>query len=229
VEIFGLSFPARGGLAGWMLDQLQNSGIVLLNDVPAPDQTTVLVVGVPRSGTTMIAKTLGRLGIYLGADIDQSISEDMRLAHALEGAPATLPSIIDAYNAAHDVWAFKRPTAYQTIDPSMFRNPRLVIPFRDPVAIARREELSMTFDFREHLIRATRWSADLAAFALGQSVPVMLVSYEKAIGAPKRFVSDLARFTGISPSWLQMRAARASIRPSPADYVANSQIRFPKP
>jgi hypothetical protein len=211
-----------------MLDQLQNSGIVVLNDRPALQQSTVIVVGVPRSGTTMVAKALANLGVYLGADIDQSISEDMRLARALESAPATLPGIIDAYNAAHDVWAFKRPTAYQTIDTSLFRNPRLVISFRDPVAIARREELSMTFDFREQLIRATRWSADLAEFALRQSVPVMLVSYEKAMAGPKRFVSDLARFTGISPSWWQMRAARTSIRPSPADYVANSQVRFPK-
>lgn len=176
----------------------------------------------------MIAKTLGKLGVFLGAELDHSISEDTRLAHALENAPASMAEIIEAYNAAHDVWAFKRPTAYQTIDSTLFRNPRFVISFRDPVAIARREELSMTFDFREQLGRATRWSADLAEFALRQSAPVMLVSYEKALAKPKQFVSDLARFAGISPTWLQMRAARASIRPSPADYVANSQIRFPK-
>jgi hypothetical protein len=212
-----------------MLDQLQNSGIVVLNDRPAPQQSTIIAVGVPRSGTTMVAKALANLGVFLGAELDHSIYEDTRLAYALENAPAVLPNIIEAYNASHDVWAFKRPTAYQTIYPALFRNPRFVVTFRDPVAIARREELSMMFDFREQLIRATRWSADLAEFALRQDVPVMLVSYEKAMAEPKRFVSGLARFAGISPTWLQRRAARASIRPSPADYVANSQIRFPKP
>lgn len=211
-----------------MLDQLQNSGIVILNESHAPTQTTVIVVGVPRSGTTMIAKALGKMGVFLGAELDPSISEDIRLANALERSPDSLPGIIEAYNAAHEMWAFKRPTAYQTIDPALFRNPRFVVSFRDPVAIAKREELSMTFDFREQLSRATRWSADLAEFALRQTVPVMLVSYEKALAKPKKFVSDLASFAGISPTWLQMRAARASIRPSPADYVASSQIRFPK-
>lgn len=210
-----------------MLDQLQNSGIVVLNERPAPTQTTLLIVGLPRSGTTMIAKALGKLGVFLGADLDQSISEDNRLANALEKDRASMPDIIAAYDSSHDIWAFKRPTAYQTIDPSLFRNPRFVIPFRDPVAIAKREELSMTFDFREQLARATRWSADLADFALRQDVPVMLVSYEKALASPKRFVASLANFIGLSPTWLQTWAARSSIRPSPSDYVSKSQIRFP--
>lgn len=211
-----------------MIDQLQNSGIVVLNERQPDAKTTIIIVGVPRSGTTMIAKTLGKLGVYLGTDIDRSTSEDSRLANALENDPASLPSIVEAYNAAHDVWAFKRPTAYQRIDPTVFRNPRFVIPFRDPVSIARREELSMAFDFRDQLTRATRWSADLADFALRQEVPTMLVSYEKAMASPKRFISDLVRFTGAAPSWLQKLAAWSAIRPSPVDYVVNSQIRFPK-
>ncbi len=209
-----------------MLDQLQNSGIAVLNDAPIGRHATIIIVGVPRSGTTMVAKTLGALGVYLGADLDEAIQEDLRLAKAIEDSPADISLVIEAYNSAHDVWAFKRPTAYQTLDASWFRNPRFIIPFRDPVAIAKREEISMVFDFRDQLRRAALWSIDLADFTLRQTAPLMLVSYEKALLKPERFVDELAQFSGADASEAMRRAASIVVKPSPADYVKGSQVRL---
>lgn len=209
-----------------MLDQLQNSGIAVLNERPAPKQNTIIIIGVPRSGTTMVAKVLANLGVYLGAEVDDSVGEDMRLARALEANDGSLPAVIEVYNSLHDLWAFKRPTAYQVIDPALFRNPRFVVTFRDPVAIARREEVSMMFDFREQLRRAVQWSADLAGFALSLTAPVMLVSYEKALVMPIDFVTNLASFAGIPADNDIIRETANLVAPSPSDYVSRSQIRF---
>lgn len=46
-------------------------------------------------------------------------------------------------------WGFKRPDAFRVINDyvddcvHIFRNPRFVITFRDPVAIAKRNEISI--------------------------------------------------------------------------------------
>lgn len=209
-----------------MLHQLQNSGIGVLNDAPIDKHATIIIVGVPRSGTTMVAKTLGALGVYLGADLNEPIQEDLLLAKAIEDSPADIALVVEAYNSAHDVWAFKRPTAYQALDASWFRNPRFIIPFRDPVAIAKREEISMAFDFRDQLRRAAEWSGDLADFALLQTAPLMLVSYEKALLQPDRFVDELVRFCGVETDEPTRRAASMVVKPSPADYIKGSQMRL---
>lgn len=211
-----------------MLDQLQNDGMEVLNWRTLDRYATIIVVGVPRSGTTMAAKALEKLGVFLGSEIDAPVQEDQRLSRALESATGELSDVILAYNNAHEIWGFKRPTAYQTIDLSLFRHPRLVVTFRDPLAIAKREQVSMVSDFRDQLRRATEWSAKLADFALRQSVPTMLISYEKALQRPERFVRGLSRFIGMQPDDVLLRAAVDVIRPSPSEYVTKSQVRFPQ-
>ncbi|MER9000005.1 hypothetical protein NKJ52_20595 [Mesorhizobium australicum] len=211
-----------------MLDELHNSGIEVFNDQPIGRTLTIIVAGVPRSGTTMVAKALQSLGVFLGDEIDASVQEDLRLSAAIEQNNQEISDIVAAYNRAHSVWGFKRPTAYQTIDLRLFRNPRLVLTFRDPVAIAKREEISMVSDFRIQLRRAAEWSLNLTDFALQQTVPTMLVSYEKALQNPQAFIWQLARYIGVTPSWRVARSAAASIKASPSDYLEKSQVRFPR-
>lgn len=206
-----------------MLENLENTGIRVLNDSPIDQYGTIIVVGVPRSGTTMVARALSALGIYIGADIDHSVQEDLRIATAIEsGNDLEVAKVVDAYNARHKVWAFKRPTAYQRIKPELFRNPRFVVVFRDPVSVAVREEISVGFDFRQQLRQVAEWSKDLVDFAFAQAVPTMLVSYEKALLQPELFVRELAGFVGARSSEGAVRA----IEPSPRDYLRKSQSRF---
>ncbi|OWK21779.1 hypothetical protein AJ88_11710 [Mesorhizobium amorphae CCBAU 01583] len=94
------------------------------------------------------------------------------------------------------------------------------------MAIAKREEISMVFDFRDQLRRAALWSIDLADFTLRQTAPLMLVSYEKALLKPERFVDELAQFSGVDASEAMRRAASIVVKPSPADYVKGSQVRL---
>lgn len=212
-----------------MLAELQNSGIEILNPAPAEEQATIIVAGVPRSGTTMVAKGLAALGIFLGSQIDASVQEDLLLGRVLgSGDMDKFREIVERYNRDHDVWAFKRPTAYQAIDGTLFRNPRFVLTFRDPVAIAKREAVSMKTDFRGALRRAAGWSVNLTDFAFRQTAPTMLVSYEKALQQPAEFAHSLIDFIGMKQDKSASSKVVAVVSPSPSDYVQKSQIRFPK-
>ena len=212
-----------------MLQALRNRGIALLNEAPAPSQRTVLVVGVPRSGTSMVANVLARLGVFMGETCDNAVFEDVRLAGALENSKGDVASIVADYDSTHDVWGFKRPHAYKYILPHIhcFRSPRFVVVFRDPLAIALRNEISMNAEFRSQLLRTTQETAKLASFALSLSEPAMLVSYEKAMDDREAFVSALSGFVGIAASADVQAAAASHIQNGPRTYLLASQIRFP--
>jgi hypothetical protein len=166
----------------------------------------------------------------MGSSLDTSVIEDLRLTHALENAPIEIPTVVREYDAAHAVWGFKRPMAFRSIESHLvhFRNPRFIIPFRDPVAIAKREEVSMGFEFTNHLRLAAQMNIDLVSFALRQNVPVMMCSYEKALFAPQIFISHLARFAGRIPDNTLLRTAASVITNGPEHYLKSSQIRFKK-
>jgi hypothetical protein len=48
------------------MSQLQNDGIFILGDNDSPTSRTIIIVGLPRSGTSMPAKALYDLGISEG-------------------------------------------------------------------------------------------------------------------------------------------------------------------
>ena len=212
------------------LKQLLNNGVGYANDVPCTSQATIIVVGAPRSGTSMIAAALDALGIYMGDNKDDAVFEDRRIAHGLEKDPSKLPGIIADYNAHHSIWGFKRPTAFETISDkiNLFRNPRFIIPFRDPMAIAKRKQVSINADAIRQLRNAADITLRLTKFVQELQAPVMMLSYEKAIMAPKRTLLNIALFSGLSPETAGTLPASKILKNGPDKYVLASQRRFPK-
>lgn len=208
--------------------QLKNYGVGIINESAAAGVATIIVVGAPRSGTSMVAAALDSLGVYLGDQADKAVFEDLQFANAIENSPSELPAIIAQYNDAHNVWGFKRPMAFQSVENylHLFREPRLVIPFRDPVAVAKREEISMVCDFRDQLRRVVELNLEIVTFIEKVSVPVLLVSYEKAIFESANFVTALADFCGLQPSGRAKSRAMDVIRNGPDLYLKMSQVRF---
>ncbi|MBZ9733300.1 hypothetical protein LB515_08685 [Mesorhizobium sp. CA15] len=211
------------------INQLRNFGVHIINNSVAGGTATIVVVGAPRSGTSMVAATLDSLGVYLGAQADKAVFEDLEFADAIENAPDELPAMIGRYNSVHNVWGFKRPMAFQSVGSylHLFREPRLVIPFRDPVAIAKREEISMVCEFRDQLRRAVELNLEIVNLIEKLTVPALLVSYEKAIFQPASFVAALADFCGLQSSDRVKSRAVDVIRNGPELYLKMSQIRFP--
>jgi hypothetical protein len=211
---------------------LRNSGLVLVGDQDAPGQRagaarTLIVVGVARSGTTMVATVLHCLGVHLGDQVGLDVYEDLEAAAVLEQDEPALRSLIARKNREHRVWGFKRPEAFRTLDPArmdLFRAPHVLATFRDPVAIAERNRISMHEDFLAALRRAARSTRQLVRWTALLRCPVLMISYEKAMSSPERFVDAVIAFCGLTPTPEQRRAAIASVESGPSSYLIGSRI-----
>ncbi|TVV75009.1 sulfotransferase [Sphingomonas solaris] len=184
------------------MKDLINEGILVLNEpADAPAQRTLVVVGVPRSGTSMVAACLRGAGVFLGDRVNESVLEDKDLAAALDRADlAEIQRLVDDRNARFDIWGFKRPKALISVPKLMetLRNPRIIATFRDPLAIAMRNQISTHKPIGEALVVAAKSTVNVLRDIEALAVPQLLVSYEKAVADPARFVAALCRFCGIS-------------------------------
>jgi hypothetical protein len=167
--------------------------------------TTIVVTGVGRSGTSMVAGTLHRLGVPVGSDWADGIFEDQPMRRALyHFFHDERAQTIATYNKHHPKWAFKFPGLHNHMFPpemGQFRDPRLVVLWRDAFSVSQRAEAPMHAILREQ----TRMSE----FAHACKCPVLMVSYEKAMASTAKFVTTLATFTDIKLTQEALAAALA--------------------
>lgn len=190
---------------------------------------TILVVGVARSGTSMVASTLNQLGVSLGDAANKPVFEDVTLASAIEkGDLNQARNIIEYNNARHNVWAFKRPEAFPHLPRvlDLFRSPRLVVTFRDAASIAKRNEISMHSDFLKLLRRSAERAVQLVDFVERLRAPTLIVSYEKAILNPVAFLDNLIEFCNLEVRDDQYKAALSTIQNGPELYLKSSRIWY---
>lgn len=211
-------------------DDLRNLGIVRIGaNCPPGEETTVVVVGVPRSGTSMIASALKQLDVHLGDEIDNSVFEDRAIAAAIEGGDMDrFRAIVRQYNTDHSVWGFKRPKAFTKLGEILgeLRNPRIVVTMRDCVAIAVRNSKSVYHDEVEGIRRAAQ--ATIAALDALDRVdcPVLMVSYEKAMSNPKKFTRQLAAFCGLTPTPEVIGDVVDVLKNGPELYLSNARLIY---
>ncbi|MCU0830675.1 MAG: sulfotransferase [Rhizobiaceae bacterium] len=284
------------------MHDLQNHGTAIINPAPCGVEATIIVLGAPRSGTSMVSKALNTMGIPMGMFMDDAVFEDRQIAGIVTelddiakrlkalGTPqppagkrfsermlammgheiakpaeqiqrsiaivralvkdmrtATKPQndddraalaergevvlkklnqFVSRSNESNRKWGFKRPSAYETFTPDLtpFRNPRLIVPFRDPVAIAMRNVISMEFKLMPALGLAIEQTRRLAAFVQSTKVPVLLVSYEKALLDPAHFVTATAEFCGVELNEVIRRTVSATIANGDETYLQQSRL-----
>ena len=198
--------------------------------VSALQVETLIVSGLSRSGTSMIALALRLAGVHMGSLIDDVVYEDNEIAGALKDpSRAALRGIIAERNASHEIWGFKRPNIHEWLEPeqiTMFREPKLIIAFRDPVAIAERNILAEYIPERIAVRQAIAAAGVLGTFIEQIPCPVLLVSYEKALSGPETFVDGLLRFCDLSPEPEKREKMIAAIQASPERYVRTAALHF---
>lgn len=197
-------------------------GYAVVNDAPVGDVATVAVTGLGRSGTTMIARVLRALDVPMPGETTPQTCEDAAMvsllrAGDLEGAER----LVAARNAASRVWAFKAPVlrGHLAWAERTLRAPRFVLTWRDPLAIAQRNQLALDADLSDSLRLAGKGLAVMAKDASVLRAPTLLVSYEKAVMRPDRLVDALSAFLGLSPSDEALARAAAEIRPGDPRYM----------
>lgn len=211
------------------LNSLRNLGAVRLNETPRQGEKTIIILGVARGGTSMVAGVLRQLGVFLGDKAAAPVFEDVRLAEAIEAKdPAASQAIASAYDSEHPVWAFKRPGLIEHLSwaPAIFRHPIYVVIFRDVLAIANRNALSMRIDALKSMKQSLRQYDAVRDFVSNISAPALLISNEKALIHPMAFVTELVEWAGLEVTPEQLARAAASIVVDPPDYLDASRLQF---
>jgi hypothetical protein len=160
---------------------------------------TLVICGPARSGTSLIAYVLLRLGCNLGDDLLDLIHEDREILDAIR-QPAEMARVVAERNRRAKRWGFKVPRAVQYLDwlEGMLRNPVFVVAFRNPVAIARTilrrdptyggaglGDLGTALEYGIHRM----W---LGGQVIATKAPSLLVDVDAARGVPERLVRDLS-------------------------------------
>lgn len=209
-----------------------NHGMILAG-AAEPDLTapyTLIVSGVARSGTSMLATILHTAGVTMGdPPLDVVIEDGEILAAARSGQDTLLRQIIARRDAAHAVWGFKLPNlpSYLPADRvAWFRNPRMILIYRDPVAVAVRDSLSEYFDPRATLVSTLHGMIGMIGFAERVGCPTLMLSYEKAIASPERTVRAVLRFCGLRVSDDMMADLVLQVQPDNPVYLKTAHSRF---
>lgn len=212
------------------LGNLRNTGIVHIGaDNLLGYPTTVVVVGVPRSGTSMVANALHDAGVFLGNEFEPGVYEDREVAKALEHDDMTSLNLLARNNdLQHGVWGFKRPKAYQQMEDVLrqLREPRIVMVTRDPVAIAVRNNISILQDTIAAIEQAAKATLNIASIISSLSCPALIVSYEKAMAAPGDFCTALLAFLGIADEGGRLERMTAGMQNGPDAYLKATRILY---
>jgi len=208
------------------LDLLKNDGVLVLNkpDISVPEKT-VVVLGVARGGTTMVASVLQALGVHMGERLGP-VLEDVLLSESVESRNLQqFENLVAKRDAAHQIWGWKRPSAlkYTDVWENSFRNPHLVVVFRDPFAIANRNRISMLSDVFKNMEGSVKSFQKLIKYLKYQKSPILLCSYEKVLSSPENFVMAVDEFLDLNAKELRSAAVK-KINPASKEYLESSRI-----
>ncbi len=195
-------------------------------------ERTIIISGIARGGTSMAAQVVREAGIQLGDTADPVVHEDIEVAEAVTHLRrAQLRGLIGRRNRQHAIWGFKLPNLHERLTPwdmALFRNPHIILMVRDPVAVAQRNVVSMYGDPRTKVSEAFRDLDRLWQFARRLSVPVLLLSYEKAVARPDVAVAMIADFCGVDASDSSLLSPDL-IRPENEPYRRATALAGPPP
>ncbi|HAS36507.1 MAG TPA: hypothetical protein DCS15_08470 [Flavobacteriales bacterium] len=215
------------------MKELVNLGTYVLNPSKQNStEKTVVVLGIARSGTTMVAKVLKELGVFMGEN-DSPVVEDTELSKLLEQDRniQKFEELVEERNEQHKVWGWKRPEAFRYIKlfENKIRNPHFIIVFRDPLAIGMRESISMQAELFQTMTKVQRRYTAIIRYLQGTDKTCLLVSYEKALQKQDAFVDSLVDYLGLDLKKKQIEAARKCIEiDSPIYLEKTSRKKHPR-
>lgn len=214
-----------------MENKLLNSGYTFLNFKLSEERKfqTYVVLGLGRSGTSMVAGTLNNLGVFMGDNLGHTY-EDPKFSKLCESKDfESVEKMIFEKNQAHMKWGWKRPSSinYINIIDDMFTDVVFLVVWRDIFSIANRNKISMEYDLFESMENSINSYKKLLSFVKKTNKPMVLISYEKAMLKKDVFVEVLSSLID-SCSTSQKKNALSFITENPKEYLQNSRITNPK-
>ncbi|WGL17294.1 hypothetical protein PVT68_03090 [Microbulbifer bruguierae] len=156
---------------------------------------TVVIFGVPRGGTTMVAGVVQRLGVDLGEDLPVNLEDPAFNGKSIE---EMLQSIFTR-NRCKKLWGWKFPRARSYLEDiqEYLVRPHYIIVWRDVLANATRliGRGSSVIEALNHAHTIQRKNIDVLDKLNG---PCLLVSYEKAILNPEALARQISKFIDVN-------------------------------
>lgn len=208
------------------MNHLINSGVYTLNAQidNIENNKTIIICGLPRSGTSMVAMLLKRVGVFMGDVLDDSVFEDIELSRMVEN-DERLEEFVEKRNLKHKTWGWKRPNAYKYAKKleQNFQNIHYIILFRDIASIAMRRSISDRTDIVKNLYQVNKEYQELIEFIYKTKRPILVVSYEKALTHKFKVVKAIFNFIGIKLNENNQTTAIEAIVKNRKSYLDNSQ------
>jgi hypothetical protein len=221
------------------IDALLNKGFVVRQPAETGDGDrepsrgpgrTIIVTGLRRSGTSLVAAMLREAGIFMGSEINDIVHEDEQIAGVMiSGDVDALQRIIRDRDADYLTWGFKLPMLSDSIGPdqiALFNNPHLIVPFRDPLAVSARNAMSDYQEPMQALRNSVRELDALITFIEQLACPVLLLSYEKMLAFPSDQVDAITGFSGIPHNDALRNRLVALVEPNRPAYIAVARRRY---
>lgn len=206
--------------------KMRNKGHHIINPDSNPAaQKTIIVLGCARSGTSMVAGVLHKLGLSVGRRHDDATYEDIDLSMSFENNDLdTADSIISEYNQQHDIWAWKRPGLldYHQQAAKMVRNPYYIAVFKDIFAISNRNRISMEADLLGNMGKVIQEHIKLLDILKSIDAPCLMLSNEKVLQNKAEAVGAIAEFVGTGTT-AQQEAAVDFITPNRTKYLESTR------
>jgi hypothetical protein len=160
-------------------------------------QKTIVVLGAPRGGTSMVAATLRKLGVVMGEKLGhQHEDANFRRDVPLE----TMIATVQERNEKYDLWGWKMPNSVYYVEELLphLRNPHFVAIFRNPFSISRS---SSERDGREYSARLLQVAANHTKRVVDLidrlEAPTALAGFEAVMQDRESFVRGLGEFVGV--------------------------------
>lgn len=190
----------------------------------ASEHRTYVVLGAARGGTSMLAGTLQLLGVPMGS-VDGRHEDP---AFHDESNVMGMIGTIKERNRAHPLWGWKLPNTIYYYDRLVghVRNPVFMVIYRNPfdIFMSASSKSGRGLDevhFNTPLNHYARLQALIREHA---TVPVHVMSYERACAAPRQLVDELADLLPRQSSALARSEATAFID-SRRGYAALTEAR----
>ncbi|WP_201633935.1 hypothetical protein [Psychrobacter immobilis] len=212
------------------IELLNNSGIKYIGSesVLQATEKTIIVVGVARGGTSLVAGTLSNLGVFSGTLSSAPVFEDVRLSSAFESGNLKLAEqVISEYDRSNKVWVFKRPSIIDYLEEVHIRvrNPVYLFIFKDIFSIANRNSISMKLDILNGIEKAHNDYSKILSFIKSHEINGFLLSYEKIMNNKEQYVDSMINLVGLDSVSNDIRSKALNfIEPNPQGYLNASRI-----
>ena len=183
---------------------------------------TVVVLGVGRGGTSLIAGCLRALGIAMGRNVHPLKHEWSPVVYMADGRPdlAATYRAIAAMDHEFELWGWKSPRDFGQLDKiaSLLRDPGFIFVTRDILESALSGLAYQNMPLELGLYEAAAVYQSLADRLRFLPWPTLFVSYADALVHPQPLVDLLCSFLNIHPAAALRERAASFIQPGKHAY-----------